>query len=156
MSLNRKLEGEIEIREGAREMFHEIYKSKPHHVCHAAPHFAESCDLLEGQFGQPGSILLWKYKLGGDKKLTMKTKIEEIDEENKLVRQSVIEGDILENYKTIIGTCQVIPKNSETCMVRWTLDYVKLTPQTPEPSILLDYLLSAAKDIDDHHHGVKK
>ncbi|KAK9706014.1 hypothetical protein RND81_07G098900 [Saponaria officinalis] len=156
MSLKRKLEGEVEIREGAGEAYHDIYKSKPHHVSHAAPHFVQSCDLHEGELGKPGAIIVWKYKTGGDKTLIAKNIIEEVDEKNKLVKQRCIEGDLLNDYKTITGICQVIPKDKHHCLVRWTLEYEKLTPRNPEPTALLDSLLSAAKDIDDHHHGVKK
>uniref|UniRef100_A0A803MG58 Bet v I/Major latex protein domain-containing protein n=1 Tax=Chenopodium quinoa TaxID=63459 RepID=A0A803MG58_CHEQI len=45
---------------------------------------------------------------------------------------------------------------SETSIVRWTLEYEKLHPGAPEPTALLDHMLNAAKDIDDHHHDIKK
>ena len=64
MSLKRKLEGEIEIREAAGHVFHDMYKHTPHHLSHASPDFVQSCDLHEGQLGKPGSVVLWKYKLG--------------------------------------------------------------------------------------------
>ncbi|XP_021750122.1 MLP-like protein 43 [Chenopodium quinoa] len=155
MSLKRKLEGEVEIRAGAGDVYHEIYESRPHHVSHAAPHFVESCDVVEGEFGKPGSIILWKYKTGG-KPLVAKILVEEIDKEKKLVKHKCIEGDMLDDYKTISGTGQVIPKDSVTSIVRWTLEYEKLHPGAPEPTALLDHMLNAAKDIDDHHHGIKK
>ncbi|XP_021741515.1 MLP-like protein 43 [Chenopodium quinoa] len=155
MGLKRKLEGEIEIRAGAADVYHEIYESRPHHVSHAAPHFVQSCDLHEGELGKPGSIIVWKYKTGG-KPLVAKNIIEEIDKEKKLVRQRVIEGDLLDEYKTITGICQVIPKDKDTSIVKWTMEYEKLHPGIPEPTALIDSLLNAAKDIDDHHHGVKK
>ncbi|KAL2929161.1 MLP-like protein 43 [Bienertia sinuspersici] len=143
-SLKRKLEGEVEIRAGAADAYHEIYESRPHHISHAAPHFVQSCDVHEGEHGKPGSILVFNYKL------------EEIDKEKKLVKHRCIEGDLMNDYKSISGRCQVIPKDAETCIVRWTLEYEKLHPGSPEPSALLDHMLAAAKDIDDHHHGIKK
>ncbi|XP_021750238.1 MLP-like protein 34 [Chenopodium quinoa] len=155
MSLKRKLEGEIEIRASAGDVYHEIYESKPHHVSHASPHFVESCDLHEGELGKPGSIIVWNHKIDG-KPLRAKNIIEEIDKEKKLVRQRCFEGDLMNEYKTITGTCQVIPKDSETCIVKWIFEYEKLHPGVPEPTALLDNLLAAAKDIDDHHHGIKK
>ncbi|CAO2841932.1 unnamed protein product [Amaranthus hypochondriacus] len=156
-SIKRKLEGEIEIRATAGDVYHEIYESRPHHVSHAAPHFVQSCDLHEGELGKPGSVIAWKYKTAASgKPLIAKNIIEEIDKEKKLVRQRCIEGDLLDDYKTITGICQVIPKDSETCIVKWGFEYEKLHPDSPEPTALLDALLAAAKDIDDHHHGVKK
>lgn len=86
----------------------------------------------------------------------MKCVIEEIHEEKKLVRQRVVEGDSLEEYKNLVGTCHVIAKDSETSIVRWMLEYEKMHAGIPEPSALLDACLEAAKDADDHHHGIKK
>ncbi|XP_057545653.1 MLP-like protein 43 [Amaranthus tricolor] len=155
MSLKRKLEGEIEIREAAGHVFHDMYKHTPHHLSHASPDFVQSCDLHEGQLGKPGSVVLWKYKLGG-KPHTMKCVFEEIDEEKKLVKQRGIEGGVMEDYKSIVGTCHVIPKDKEVSIVKWTLEYEKKHAGIPEPTALLDACLLAAKHVDDHHHGIKQ
>lgn len=92
----------------------------------------------------------------GGKPFEAKLVVDEIDEQKKLIKYRAIEGHILEEYKTITGTCQVIPKDAENCIVRWTFEYEKQHPGIPEPTALLDSWLSAAKDLDDHHHGIKK
>ncbi|XP_021723647.1 MLP-like protein 34 [Chenopodium quinoa] len=158
MSLKRKFEGEVEVREGAGDAFHDMYKSRPHHIKHAASNFVQSCDLHHGQdFGVPGSILSWNFTLDGKSSRSAKTEIEEIDEQKRLVRQKITEGDILDGqYKSMICTCHVEPKDKETCIVKWVIEYEKVHPNIPEPTSLMDALLNAAKDIDDHHHGIKK
>lgn len=78
-----------------------------------------------------------------------------MNEEKKIVKYRIIEGDLLDEYKTLAGTCQVIPKDEENCIVRWTIEYEKLHSGIPEPSSLLDSWLEAAKHIDDHHHANK-
>ncbi|KAL2929177.1 MLP-like protein 34 [Bienertia sinuspersici] len=155
MSLKRKLEGEIEIREGASDAFYDIYKSKPHLVSHASSHFVQSCDLHHGDFGTPGAILSWNYTLDG-KAGVCKTEIEKVDDENRLVRQKVIGGDLMDDYKSLVFTCHVVPKDKETSIVRWIFEYEKVRPGVPEPSAMMDSVLAAAKDIDDRHHGIKK
>ncbi|KAH9609846.1 hypothetical protein KSS87_006988 [Heliosperma pusillum] len=154
MSLKRKLEGEVEIRAAAADVHHDIYKSTPHHVSHAAPHFVQSCDLHEGELGEVGSVVNWKVTLDG-KPVTVKGKILEIDEDKKLISYTCIEGDLLDVYKSITAISQVIPKDSETSIIKWVIDYEKKHPGVPEPTHLLDALLGAATDIDDHHHRNK-
>ncbi|KAL2929159.1 MLP-like protein 43 [Bienertia sinuspersici] len=156
MSLKRKLEGEIEIREGASDAFHDIYKSKPHHISNASPHILQSCELHRGEFGTPGAILTWNYTLGDGKARVCKTEIEKVDGENRLMRQKLIEGDLMDDYKSLVFICHVVPKDKETSIVKWILEYEKVHAGAPEPSALMDCLLALAKDIDDHHHGIKK
>lgn len=79
--------------------------------------------------------------------------IEEIDNEKMLVRQRTIEGDLLDEYKTITGICEVIPKDKETSIVKWAFEYEKLHPAVPELSALLDTALAVAQHIDDHRHA---
>ncbi|KAL2929164.1 MLP-like protein 43 [Bienertia sinuspersici] len=125
MTLKRKLEGEVEIRATATDVLHEIVKSKPHHISHAASHFIQHVDLHEGDDGKVGSISIWKYTLGG-KPMVAKTVLEEVDEEKKFVKYRVIEGDLMDDYKTLTGACHVIPKDTEICIARWILEYEKL------------------------------
>ncbi|KMT03093.1 hypothetical protein BVRB_8g196510 [Beta vulgaris subsp. vulgaris] len=155
MSLKRKLEGEVEIRESAADVLHDILSSKPHHVSHAASHFVQAVDLHEGDHGKVGCTTVWNYTLGG-KSCVAKSILEEIDEEKKYVRYRVIEGDLLDEYKTLTGEFHVIPKDEKTSIGTWTLKYEKQHPGIPEPSELLDSWLAATKDLDDHHHGIKK
>ncbi|XP_021723641.1 MLP-like protein 28 [Chenopodium quinoa] len=151
-NLKRKLEGEVEIRETGADAQHDIFKNKIHHVSNVAPHFVHGVDLHEGDHGNIGSIHAWNYTLGG-KPMVAKSVLEEIDEEKKLIRYRAIEGDVLNEYKTMVATCQVKPKDKERCIVRWSLEYEKKHPGVPEPTDLLDAWLAASKDIDDHHHG---
>ena len=62
--LKRKLEGEIELRVGAAEAFHELYQEKPHEISNIHPEFVQACDLHDGAYGTPGSIIYWRYTLG--------------------------------------------------------------------------------------------
>ncbi|KMT03096.1 hypothetical protein BVRB_8g196540 [Beta vulgaris subsp. vulgaris] len=155
ISLKRKLEADIEIRATAADVHYEICSGKPHNISHAAPHFIQAVDLHEGDHGKVGSKCAWKYTLGG-KPLVVKSVLEEIDEEKKLVKYRAIEGDMLDEYKTFCGTCQVIPKDEKNCIVKYIFEYEKLHSGVPEPTAWLDAWLAATIDMDDHHHGIKK
>ncbi|XP_021723645.1 MLP-like protein 34 isoform X2 [Chenopodium quinoa] len=155
MGLKRKLEGEVEIRESAADVLHDLYKNRPHHIAHSGgSNFIQNCDLHNGVVAKPGAIFSWTYTLDG-KQRTGKTEIEEIDEEKKMVRQKVVEGDLLDEYKSLVFICHAIPKGKGSSTVKWTLEYEKVHPGIPEPSSMLDALLEAAKGIEDHHHGSK-
>ena len=88
--------------------------------------------------------------------LLAKAILELIDEENKMIRFNVIEGDLLKEYKYFVATYQVIPEDEEKSLVKWTFEYEKLHPSIPEPTNLMDALVRLAKQIDDHHHSQAK
>ncbi|KAL2929192.1 MLP-like protein 34 [Bienertia sinuspersici] len=155
MTLRRKLEGEAEIRATAAGALYDIIKSKLHHIPHAASDFIQSVDLFEGDHGKIGSKSVLNYTLGG-KPYVVKLVLDEIDEEKKFVKYRAIEGDLMKEYKRITGACHVIPKDSESCIVKWIFEYEKLHAGIPEPSTLLDSWIEASKHIDDHHHGINK
>lgn len=99
--------------------------------------------------------MIWCPESDG-KRRTTKTVFEKIDEQKKLVRQRATEGDLLDLYKTLVFICHVEPKDKESSIVKWIIEYEKVHSGIPEPSSMIDALLATAKDIDDHHHGIKK
>ncbi|KAL9235868.1 hypothetical protein vseg_010600 [Gypsophila vaccaria] len=153
--LKRKLEGEVVIREGAGDVFHDFFANKPHHIPTVNDNFVHACDLHEGAFGTPGSTIEWTYTVDGQKK-TIKQILDVVDEENKVMKFNCIGGDLMKDYKDFLVTLKVIPIDEETSKVIWTFDYEKLTPGFPEPTAEMDALINIAKEIDDHHHGINK
>ncbi|CAO2812939.1 unnamed protein product [Amaranthus hypochondriacus] len=152
--LKRKFEGEIEIRVAGGDVFHELVHEKPHEISNIHPELVQGCDLHDGDFGTPGSIICWNYSIDG-KPQVGKEIIEMVDKENKTVRFKLIEGDLLEDYNSFVLTYQVIPEGEELSKVRWIFEYEKKNIGIPEPTKLMDSLLHLAKQIDDHHHTPK-
>ncbi|XAR72232.1 hypothetical protein NMG60_11018802 [Bertholletia excelsa] len=76
--------------------------------------------------------------------------IEAIDEENKSVTFKVIEGDLIELYKTFIATVHVDTKGDKN-LVTWTFEYEKLNEGVEDPTTLLDWVVTLTKDIEAHH-----
>ncbi|XP_074276011.1 MLP-like protein 43 [Silene latifolia] len=149
--VKRKLEGEVEIRESAKDVFHDFYQNRPHDIPVVNPDFVQACDLHEGAYGTPGSIIEWKYSIDG-KPQTMKELVEVVDEENKIMKFKCLEGDLMKYYNYFDITLQVFPKDNENSIARWTFEYEKKQDNDPDPTAEMDELIKLAKQIDDHHH----
>jgi hypothetical protein len=79
-----------------------------------------------------------------------KEKIEAIDDTNKSITFKVIEGDLLQEYKSFKMVVRATPKGEDS-LVRWSLEYKKLKEDVPEPKTLLQLLIDVCKDIGTHH-----
>ncbi|MBA0819575.1 hypothetical protein Gohar_021113, partial [Gossypium harknessii] len=108
-ALTGKLEADVEIK-ASPEQFHEMFAHKPHHVHHTCYDKIQGCDLHED---------------GKAKKA--KEVVEAVDSDKNLVTFRVIEGDLMEEYKSFVITIQVSPKSEGSgSVVHWTLEYEKL------------------------------
>ena len=63
MSLSGKVDTDVEINIPAKEYF-EIYSSKQYDIGKMSPQTITSCELLEGEWGKPGSVICWKFDNG--------------------------------------------------------------------------------------------
>ncbi|XP_052203958.1 kirola-like [Diospyros lotus] len=84
------------------------------------------------------------------KEKTAKQVIEVFDGEKKTIAFRIIEGDLLQLYKTFIVLLHVETKGSKN-WATWVFDYEKLGPDVEDPVSLLDDLTDVVKDIDAHH-----
>ncbi|CAI9096004.1 OLC1v1032064C1 [Oldenlandia corymbosa var. corymbosa] len=147
-SLRGKLVSQIEIKSSA-DVFHELFRHKTHQLSKTSPHSIHNCDLHDGDWGTVGSIISFDYTHDG-KKCVSKDRVEAIDEEKKLVKFKVIEGDPLELYKNISITVHV-DTHGESNLVAWTIEYEKLHEGIPDPNTLMDLCLQLTKDVESHH-----
>ncbi|KJU81219.1 hypothetical protein N619_00260, partial [Ectopseudomonas oleovorans] len=76
--------------------------------------------------------------------------IEAIDEEKKSVTFKVVEGDLMELYKTFKAIVHVDTKG-ENNLVTWTFDYEKMNEDVPDPNTLMEFCLNLTKDIETYH-----
>ncbi|XP_052206230.1 kirola-like [Diospyros lotus] len=148
MGLTGKMERQIELKSGG-DLLHEIFKSKPHHVSGITPAKVQGCSLIQGEWGKNGSIICWNYTHDGKEK-TAKQVIEVFDGEKKTIVFRIIEGDLLQLYKTFIILLHEETKGGKN-WATWAFDYEKLGPDVEDPVSLLDYLTDVVKDIDAHH-----
>lgn len=76
--------------------------------------------------------------------------VEAIDEETKMVRFRVIEGDLVNLYKNFVNSVHVDTKGANH-LVTWTIEYEKLNQNVPEPYAELEFLRHLTIDIEAHH-----
>lgn len=77
---------------------------------------------------------------------TYKEKVS-IDEENKTVRLTALEGHCLELYRSYSNIYQFI-HNGETNVVKITIEYEKKNEDIPPPQKYMDFVISVIKDLD--------
>ena len=58
-----KLETDVHIRASASKL-HEIYHERTHHISNVSTDKVHGVDLLEGKWGEVGSIICWRYFQG--------------------------------------------------------------------------------------------
>ncbi|XP_057482426.1 kirola-like [Actinidia eriantha] len=148
MDLSGKMVRQVEILSDG-DVFHEIFRYRPHHISEMSPENVQSVNLHEGDWGTVGSVISWNYTIDGKEK-TAKDIIEAIDEETKSVTFKVVEGDLMELYKTFKIVVHVDTKG-ENNLVTWTFHYEKLKEDVEEPNTLMDICIAVTKDIETHH-----
>ncbi|KAM3705403.1 hypothetical protein ACJW31_03G077500 [Castanea mollissima] len=145
MALTSKLESELEFKSSADKVY-SIVSSQNYHVANASDTVHE-VDIHEGDWQTTGSVKLWKYTVEGNVE-TLKEKVE-IDEANKKVTLTALEGHCLDLYRTYKVIFQVVPK-SEGGSVKVTIEYEKLNENVPPPTKYIDFIVNLFKDIDAH------
>ncbi|KAM0012277.1 putative Bet v I/Major latex protein [Helianthus debilis subsp. tardiflorus] len=91
-----------------------------------------------------------KFESANGKDCVVKTLVKDINEAKKSVTFEVIEGDLLEQYKTFVLHIHV-DKHGVNNLVTWTVEYEKLNPNVPDPDSLMEFYKKVAKDIETHH-----
>ncbi|KAL7609453.1 hypothetical protein Lser_V15G11680 [Lactuca serriola] len=149
MALSGKKVAQFDIKSDC-DVFHELWKTNPHHIPTLSPTTYQNCQTLEGEAGTVGCVLLWHYFHDG-KDSTVKTLIHEIDEAKKSITFKALDGsDILEFFKTFVVHVHVDTHGSDN-LVTWTIEYEKLNPDVPDPDTLLEFFKKVTKDIEAHH-----
>ncbi|CAA3026953.1 kirola-like [Olea europaea subsp. europaea] len=148
MALTGKLLSQIDIKSDG-DVFHEIFRERPHHISGMSPANIQKCDLHQGQWGTVGSVIFWNYTHDGKARVA-KEIIEAIHEEKKSVTFKVIEGDLMDLYNNFKLTVHV-DTNGNNNLVTWTLEYEKKDENVADPNTLMDLCLAVTKDIESHH-----
>ncbi|RID55764.1 hypothetical protein BRARA_G03007 [Brassica rapa] len=143
------IETTVEIK-SSPEKLHGMFVGKKHHIPSASPSFVHGCELHEGEMGQVGSVVTWNYFHDGEVRV-MKERIESIDPENNMVTYRVLEGDVMNEYKSFVITLQVTPKEGEPgSVVHWHFEYEKINEEVAHPETLLQFAVEVSKELDAH------
>ncbi|KAL5763251.1 hypothetical protein ACOSP7_019515 [Xanthoceras sorbifolium] len=148
MSLIGQLETDVEIKAPA-DKFHDVFSCRPHHISNVTPEKIQGVDLHEGEWGKVGTIICWNYMHDGVAEIA-KEVIEAIDDENYSTTFRVIEGHLLDKYKSFHFTVQATPKADGGSWVHWILKYEKISEDVPEANGILQLAIDVTKDLDAH------
>ncbi|KAK4730455.1 hypothetical protein R3W88_023443 [Solanum pinnatisectum] len=148
MGLKSVLCAKIEMKAN-KDVFHDVFTNKPHHVSTMSPLHVQGCELLEGVFGTVGSKICWTYTLAEGKR-RFEGVIETIDEEKKVITFKEFEGDLVNKYDNWKATLHIETKG-KIDLVCWTMEYERPNENVPELINLLDFIAGMSKAIDDHH-----
>ncbi|CAK9157593.1 unnamed protein product [Ilex paraguariensis] len=152
-----KLVAQTEIMSDG-DVFHEIFRYRPHHIKNlngelwalssfgTTPMIRPFTIALPFNHTRPFRIF---RSIDGKEKVAKKI-IQAIDEEKKSVTFKLIEGDLMELYKTFIATVHVDTKG-ENILVTWTFEFEKLNEGVEDPNTLMDLCLAITKDIEAYH-----
>ncbi|KAM5585436.1 MLP-like protein 43 [Rosa sericea] len=140
------LEALVAVKSSADKLY-AIISTEHHNVPKASSDTVHDVAVHEGDWKTSGSIKLWKYTIDGTVE-TIKEKVE-IDEANKRVSLTALEGHMLEQYRSLKFIYQVIPKSDEGGnQVKITLEYEKLNESDQPPHKYLRLVVNVIKDID--------
>ncbi|XP_059592210.1 MLP-like protein 43 [Vitis vinifera] len=142
-----KMEAQVEIKSPSNK-FYEVLSSKAHLLPKACPDKIKSIEVVEGDWKSAGSVKLWTYCIGGNSK-SIKETVESKDEENRSITFKVLDGELLNDYKSYKFTTQAIPKG-EGCLVKWTAEYEKASEDGSDPRGYLELAVNITKDIESH------
>ncbi|KAE8667197.1 hypothetical protein F3Y22_tig00112429pilonHSYRG00007 [Hibiscus syriacus] len=146
--LSGKLEFDVET-DATPEQFHHIWAHRPHHVHHTNSEKVQSCDLHEGEFGKPGAKIFWKYALDGKPK-TVKHVVD-YDHDNKSIVFAMLEGSLMEEYKSFVVTIQTLPKkDGKGCVAHWIVEYERLHEGIGHPESMRQFFIELARDVGAH------
>ncbi|XP_021735387.1 MLP-like protein 31 [Chenopodium quinoa] len=109
MSQLQRVEDQTELKCDADKFF-EIWAHKPFLVPKMCPNKIQKAELNEGEcWDRVGAVITWNYVIDevGERAI-VKTKIEELNDENRCVRYSHLGGKIVEKYykETLISKIQ--------------------------------------------------
>ncbi|GAB2280423.1 hypothetical protein Dimus_015056 [Dionaea muscipula] len=149
MGSTGKLEVEVEVKSNP-DKFWDGLRNTETVFPKAFPDTYRSIEVVEGDGKSIGSTLLVKFFEVVPMITTTKERIDEVDDEKKVVSYSVIEGDLLNFFKTFKAKVRVAPKGEgDGSLVTWSCDYEKASEEVPAlPEHLRDFAVKTFHGLD--------
>ncbi|MBA0670179.1 hypothetical protein Goklo_025165 [Gossypium klotzschianum] len=73
--------------------------------------------------------------------------LENVDDENKTMAFKMVEGQILNYYKSWRSIFNITPMG-EGSLVKWTMEFEKQNENIPDPDKYISYMMCLTKNID--------
>ena len=96
-------------------------------------------------------MYITEYILDGKTRVA-KEIIEAVDEVKNSITYRVVEGDLMEHFKSFLITVQCNPKpdGGDGSVIHWTMEYEKLHDEIIDPHTLLELAIDVTKDLEVH------
>ncbi|XVF43616.1 hypothetical protein PTKIN_Ptkin02bG0054500 [Pterospermum kingtungense] len=147
MALTGKIEAQVEFQCPADKLF-SVFRSETHKIPNVASDKIHTVEVHEGDWETHGSVKLWKYTCEGKAEF-LKEKVL-VDDANKTVTFTGLEGHIMEEFKSYKAMLGFTPKSDGGGLVKITLEYEKLNENIPGPDRYLQILVNLTKDLEAH------
>ncbi|CAJ1958849.1 unnamed protein product [Sphenostylis stenocarpa] len=145
-SQTQKMESKVNIKVSAEKLY-DVFCNKTHQIGNIFPEKVQSVEIYEGEWGNEGSIIAWKILFEG-KAWVVKEVIESIDKKNHKITFKVIDGNLLEHYKSFKYILQVTPLEKGG-VANLALEYEKQNDQTSDPHIMLKFSTDVLEKVND-------
>ncbi|XP_074309768.1 MLP-like protein 43 [Silene latifolia] len=147
MAKIHKLEEKVELNCPAEKIF-EMLRAKQSDIPEICSDKVPSIKVHQGDWLSVGSTRKWDLNIG-EKSTYIIDRIDAIDEENMKITRSVIEGEIMTHYKSLVGYVQAIPKGNDnkSCIFIGSLEYEKINEDAPEPKEFLNFGIGVIKEL---------
>ncbi|XP_071701277.1 MLP-like protein 423 [Rutidosis leptorrhynchoides] len=148
MTTTGKLDVEVKVKSDAEKFWKSIMDSANifPKVC---SDLYKSVEILEGNGMSVGSVRMVNFAEGSPVVKSAKEKIEELNEAKKKVAYSVIDGDMMQYYKSFKASLEVIPEG-EGGLVKWACEFEKASEEVPDPDVIRDFAAKNFKEIDEY------
>ncbi|GER28854.1 polyketide cyclase/dehydrase and lipid transportsuperfamily protein [Striga asiatica] len=137
-----KLEAKAEIKCPPAKVFN-FFKYDMNKFTDMFPQIFKGAQLLEGEEGQAGNVKSFDYVLG--KAMNAKAKTEAINEGERSISLSVLEGDILNLYKSFKAKISV-----DDGHVTWCIEFEKADESAPNPDDYAALAVEITKGLDHY------
>ncbi|KAE8667198.1 Detected protein of unknown function [Hibiscus syriacus] len=145
MAQIRKMDCHLMVRSSA-DKFYDAFRNKAKLTPKMSDGFVADVKLLQGDWNSVGAVRLWTYDFEGKSQM-VKEILEGVDDDNKTMVFKVVEGDVLNYYKSW-RTVLNITAAREGSLVKWTMEFEKQNDDVPDPIKNADYLITLARNID--------
>ncbi|GMN28547.1 hypothetical protein TIFTF001_002096 [Ficus carica] len=133
------------------ESLYGFFKNNMPRFVHMFPRNIQSVQIQGGGDVRAGCVMFWKYDLGiTGAPMTARVKVEEIDDHNKSITMTILEGDVLKMYKSFKAKISFIEGEYGTSKVNWSLSYEKLNDNAPDPDHYVNFAVKLSKGMDTY------
>ncbi|RZC59117.1 hypothetical protein C5167_006421 [Papaver somniferum] len=146
MASNGKIEADLEVKSSTNKIWDIILDSATMFPKIFTEQY-KSIEVLEGDGKSVGSIKLIKYQEGVPNVTFSKEKVETVDETNKSLTYSVIEGELLNYYKNFKVNV-IVSAKGDGSLVKLSCEFEKASEEIPDPSNIKDFAVKSFQDLD--------